>query len=297
MKARLIRRSGAALGGAALVGALLVSPAAAGATPYVAQGGGSCTVAGGTLHWGVKESFRSYISGSIANGSWETSDGAEYETPDFIWSNPTGEFDPGTGTGAVSFTGTVHFAGHDGVLDLTLANPTIEFEGDGSAALMLDAKSTDMEGETAIDEQQEWVGAVSAPDAISPADDRIELADLPVSLTNSGAGAFAGFYEADAELDPLNLVLEFDGCAGSGVAPVEQTPAQPEQTEQPVTVAAEQNIPWLPIGIGAAALLVIGLTVGMLIGGRRKSGAPETQDQQPASDASPESVEKLFRDQ
>ena len=291
MISRPVSRIGGALLGASIAVALAAVPTAASAAPHVAQEtAAGCEVSGGTLSWGLKESFRSYISGSIANGTWETSEGAEYETPNFQWGGASGNIDPETGTGAVSFTGTVHFTGHDGVLDLTLANPTIEFEGDGKAALLLDAKSTDMEGELAVDEQQEWVGDLTVESEVVPSDDALELADMPAELTNSGAGAFAGFYEAGVELDPVSVNLEFSGCDASAApasTPAEPSAEQDDAETQPV-MAPAQGIPWLPIGIGGVALLVIGFTVGMLVGGRKpkqrataateKTAAPEKEE-------------------
>ncbi|MGO3032767.1 MAG: HtaA domain-containing protein, partial [Microbacterium gubbeenense] len=130
MKTRNIIGTGVVLAAAMLV------PATAASAQTTADAE-ACVVTDGTFSWGVKESFRSYISGTIANGSWEALDGATYETPNFEWTGATGSYDPATGTGSVSFPGTVHFTGHDGVLDLTLGNPTIEFEGE-TAALLLD---------------------------------------------------------------------------------------------------------------------------------------------------------------
>lgn len=277
MSSRRVSRIGALAAASALAGSvLLIAPAAAVAQPS----GSACEVTGSTLNWGVKESFRAYISGSIANGAWETSDGAAYETPEFVWTNGTGTFDPETGTGSVSFPGTVHFTGHDGVLDLTLANPTVEFETGGAAALLLDARSTDMEGEVAVDTAQEWVGEITLDGDLVPADGVLALADQPTTLTNSGAAAFAGFYEAGVELDPLSVTLEFDGC-DTGAAAISDEPAP----EQPVAVAPvaeeETDISWLPIIVGGVALIVIGLTAGLLIGGRRP---------RPAADSAPDSA-------
>ena len=289
MKSRSGLRVGGALLTASLAAAVLAAPTAAAAAPLAAQEqSASCAVTGGTLDWGVKESFRSYISGSIANGSWETSDGAEYETPNFRWSDATGSIDPATGTGTISFTGTVHFTGHDGVLDLTLANPTIEFEGEGRAALLLDAKSTDMEGEVAVDTAQEWVGDVAVEGALAPADDVLDVADLPTTLTNSGAQAFAGFYESGEALDPLTVSLQFDGCDSTAAAPV-QTAAtpDPEATDTEATVLPAPQVPWLPLVIGGVALLVIGFTVGMLVGGRRPKAAPTAPTAQDGAAAAP----------
>lgn len=268
MNVRTARRTAASAGGILLAAGILLAPTAALAAPE--EGTGACTVTGGTLSWGVKESFRSYISGSIANGSWEPSEGATYETPEFQWGGATGEIDPETGSGTVSFTGIVHFTGHGGVLDLTLANPTIEFEGDGKAALMLDTRSTDAQGEVSIDTAQEWVGEVTAPAELAPSDSQLQLDAMTTVLTNSGAKAFAGFYEGGVELDPVTVALEFESCEASAAAPEEPTaPAEPVETAEPEQVA-EQGVPWLPIIIGGVAILVIGVTGGMLIAGRGK---------------------------
>lgn len=270
MNSTLVSRIGALAAASALAGsALLVAPTAASAqTPDAA-----CEVTGSTLSWGVKESFRAYISGSIANGSWETSDGADYETPEFVWTDGTGTFDPETGTGSVSFTGTVHFTGHDGVLDLTLANPTVEFESGGSAALLLDARSTDMEGEVAVDTAQEWVGDIALDGDLVPSDGVLDLVEQPTTLTNSGAAAFAGFYEAGVELDPLSVTLGLDDC-DTAAAAVADEPVQEEPVAAAPVAEAEADIPWLPIAVGGVALIVIGLTAGLLIGGRRPRSAP-----------------------
>jgi hypothetical protein len=240
-----------------------------------------CRVTDGTLSWGVKESFRSYISGTIANGSWDTADGATYESPEFQWSGATGTFDPESGTGSVSFEGQVHFTGHDGVLDLSLAQPTIEFEGD-TAALLLDARSNDMEGEVAVDATQEWVGDVTLPADLQAADGALSASGAATTLTNAGVAAFAGFYEAGDELDPLSFSLTLADCDTTEAATVEAATVEEVEpvtttapvadevaTIQPVSVPAD--IPWAAIGVGGVALLVIGFTGGILAGGRRSS--------------------------
>ncbi len=271
-------------------------PLAASAAPAlwpVSNGGelsAACTVTEGTLTWGLKESFRSYISGTIANGSWETSDGASYETPVFIWSEATGQVDLSTGTGTVNFKGSISFTGHDGILDLTLSNPTIELEGDGTGALLLDARSTDVQGEVVVDSEQVWFGEITIASGPVSDSDRWELLALPTKLTNSGSQAFAEFYEADAELDPIDLVLQLDGCEGVGASgsvgpgtdgrssdrgaadrglPTDQSSAAGRGW--PVQNQPDQgrDVPWIPIGIGFVALVVIGVTVVMLVGGKK----------------------------
>jgi len=270
--------------GALLILASTIAPVGAQAQTAAATG---CTVTDGTLSWGVKESFRSYISGTIANGSWDTSNGASYETPQFQWGGATGTFDPSSGTGSVSFDGQVHFTGHDGLLDLSLAQPTVEFEG-ATAALLLDARSTDMEGEVAVDAAQEWVGDVTLPGGLQLADGALVVTDAATTLTNAGVTAFAGFYEAGDELDALSLSLSLADCADPEAANApEEAPAEtaapaaapaaesaaPAAAEAAAvqTVSVPADIPWAAIGVGGVALLVIGFTGGILAGGRRSA--------------------------
>ena len=244
---------------------------------------------GGTLDWGVKERFRAYISSTIANGEWEASDGASYETPSFTFSGATGEVDAETGEGSVSFDGTVVFTGHDGVLNLTLANPTVEFAADGSGRLLLDTRSNNAEGELVVDESQASVGRIAALSGIASSETAREvvIADAAVALTAEGAEAFAGFYPTGEALDPLNLTLEVGPCAGtagagdpgagagdegSGDAGTDGTPeatAAPESGEP----QAGSDIPWLPIGLGGAALVVIAIAGTLLVTGRKKPTA------------------------
>lgn len=234
----------------------------------------TCTVTGGTLSWGVKEGFRSYISGSIANGSWEVADGATYETPLFGWSNPSGSIDATTGEGSVSFTGSVHFSGHDGVLNLLIANPTIVLGGDGTAQLLLDTKSNNAQGELVVDEQQAYIGKIEKVGAADLSSGVFSLANAPAVLTADGAAAFGGFYASGDELDPLTMSLQLGPCEGTAGVP---TP--PETSDKVEAVAndpgaAKTGIPWLPIAIGGVALVVIGVTAGMLIAGRKKGTVP-----------------------
>ena len=234
----------------------------------------------GTFTWGVKETFRAYISGTIANGSWSESDGASYETPSFRWGSGTGSIDPETGTGTVSFTGRIHFTGHDGVLDLTFANPTLEFEGDGKASLLLDSRSTNAQGEVVVDTQQEWVGDVEVKDGLPVSGGKIVVEGLPTTLTNSGAKAFAGFYQPDIPLDPIGYELTVPDCGDAAGGSAQPESGKPSAAADDAGAAPAQQagneVPWLPIGIGGAALLVIGLTGGILIGGARRARTAPT---------------------
>ncbi len=258
----------------ALAGSALLAPSAANAAPILAEDtlSSSCTLTGGSLSWGVKESFRSYISGSIASGSWEVADGAGYETPSFSWTNPVGEVDAVTGQGIVSFTGSIHFTGHDGALDMILANPSIALSGDGTAQLLLDTKSQRATGEIAIDETQAYIGKIEGIGQTDPASGAIAFESAPAVLTSDGATAFGDYYSSGDELDPLTLSVQLGPCEGTPAQVVEE-PTEAEAIAAPVEAPAQQSFPWLPVIVGGIAVLVIGVTGGMLFAGRKKAPA------------------------
>jgi len=236
------------------------------ATPAAAaDGDANCQVTGGTLTWGVKEAFRSYISGAIANGEWTVSDGASYETPEFSFGEPSGEIDANTGEGSVSFVGTVNFTGHDGVLNLTLANPTIEFVGDGSARLRLDTTSNNAEGKVAIDETQASVGKLNSIGELDPASGSVTVSGAPAILTADGAAAFSGYYSTGEDLDPISLQLELGSCVSDGSAA-----ANDDETHVIAPAPeAENDVPWLPIIIGGVAVVIIVVAGVLLVVGRK----------------------------
>ena len=167
-----------------------------------------CTVDDATMTWGFKESFRSYISGTIANGEWTVSDGATYETPYFGFSGGTGSLDGGVGT--VSFGGSIEFTGHGGILDTIVSNPQIVFDGSDTATLLLDVSGTTQEGEPVDLDAVEF--ATVKLDALEQ-DDAIVLTEAATTLTADGAAAF-GTYEAGEALDPIAATIPVaSGCA------------------------------------------------------------------------------------
>ena len=158
----------------------------------------TCTVDGATIDWGFKESFRSYISGTIANGQWTVADGATYATPDFGFSGGTGTLEAGTGT--IAFPGSIEFTGHGGILDTIVANPQLRFDGSDSGMLLLDVSGMTQEG-LPIDEKAVEFAVVDLRSATTT-NGTYDLAAAPVTLTSAGAKAF-GTYDAGTALDPI----------------------------------------------------------------------------------------------
>ena len=231
-----------------------IAPAAA--TTTAADG---CVVESGDLTWGFKESFRSYISGSIANGEWKVADGATYETPNFAWTGATGAYDAATASGLVSFVGSVTFTGHGGVLNTTIANPQIRFDNESTATVLLDVTGTTQEG-AAIDQQDVEFATVDLTGAVTNADGVVTITDAPAELTANGSAAF-GTYEPGEALDPITLSFTTADCAA---APV-QEPAAVDV--EPASSTSDLTWLWIVLGV----LLVLAIIAVVVIVARRRT--------------------------
>lgn len=170
------------------------------------QGASDGTIKSANLGWGVRDSFRNYVRGGIANGSWELN-GASYSSDAFSWSNGTGTFKGGKGS--ISFSGSVRFTGHHGILDTTIANPRLEINGN-SGTLYATMNSNDPSGKaTNYGEvallKVDLSGLQSSADAVS-------VNGAATTLTAEGAKAFAGFYDAGKDMAPLSFSATINGA-------------------------------------------------------------------------------------
>lgn len=170
------------------------------------QGASDGTIKSANLGWGVRDSFRNYVRGGIANGSWELN-GTSYSSDAFNWSNGTGTFK--NGKGSISFSGSVRFTGHHGILDTTIANPRLEINGN-SGTLYATMTSNDPSGKaTSYGEvallKVDLSGLQSSADAVS-------VNGAATTLTAEGAKAFAGFYEAGKDMAPLSFSAAINGA-------------------------------------------------------------------------------------
>lgn len=168
---------------------------------------GTDTAASGSLIWGVKESFRTYVTGTIASGAIELDDVAENATGEFVWSNGTGSYDSDAQIGELALTGSVHFTGHSGQLDVTLANPRIEITSETTATLYVDVTSKAFGSSPAVNETGVAFATLSLSSPVT-SDEEISWVDAGATLTADGAAAFAGFYQEGQALDPVTFTLD-----------------------------------------------------------------------------------------
>ncbi|MFD5553147.1 HtaA domain-containing protein [Streptomyces sp. NPDC127068] len=228
-----VTRTVAATAGAALMGVLLLPASTAHAQER--------TVNGGRLDWGLKSSFQRYVTGPIAKGNFTLQGGAAtVGGSQFRFHSANGTYDPDTGTFRAGFTGGVRFTGHqkpsgEPQLDLTISRPTVRISG-GSGTLHADVVSKELKTGKVSNLSQVPMASLN----LSGVDMRgggspIALTNIPTTLTAQGAKAFAGYYTAGTELDPLSLSVDVK-------APARQQPAEkPSKSAEPRAKDDEQK--------------------------------------------------------
>jgi hypothetical protein len=239
-----------ALGALALAASTVVfaAPASAASEP--------CTIIGATLDWGFKESFRAYIDGSIANGEWTTAGGASYATPTFTWSDGTVVIDPEARTIEATFTGSVRFTGHDGLLDTTIADPVVQVAAGtstgGTGTIFLDVSGPTMEGDPIEVDDAPFVSGGVAAGSLDVHDPQTVLLVAP-ALTEEGATAFPNYEVGAAFDDALLTIPTTDDC------------------RIPTSQGDSTGI-WVATGLAAAGVLaILGATLVIL---RRRKQVP-----------------------
>jgi len=174
----------------------------------------SCEVQQAVITWGFKESFRSYVSGAIALGTWSTSGDVSYETPVFSFTTDTGSVAPDRSAGELLFEGELRFTAHGGILDTALQNPRFVLVGEREAALFFDVSGETMGGLAVQDSAVDFVRVTwRAPNETLDLQAGVwSVTNAQVVLTSLGANAF-GTYLSGEVFDPMNLSIRVSpGC-------------------------------------------------------------------------------------
>ncbi len=202
-------------------------------------------ITSGTLSWGVRTSFTSYIRGNIAKGGWDLS-GVNWDGSDFNFPVSGGVYNTNARTGTIYYSGSVHFHGHNGILDLTMSNPAIEINGN-SGSLYLTVRGSDTSGNK-FDLGRVHFANISF-NGVYAANGTLSFDGASVTLSGSGAQAFAGFYNAGESLNAMS----------SSTTMVPATACDPLTGELIEYNAFGENI-------GAAGLASTGAEAGALAG-------------------------------
>ncbi|WP_335931938.1 HtaA domain-containing protein [Streptomyces sp. PTD5-9] len=168
----------------------------------------------GTLDWGVKKSFRTYVTGPIAHGKVETTGGARASADGYRFPDATGHVDTEKQTLNAGFDGKVRFLGHqeDGSYTLDLSLTKLRIQANGTkGTLIADVSSKDRETKKVSEYSGLAVADLKLPKGgFAAKDGVVNLSAVPATLTADGTKAFGGMYRAGEELDPLTVAVALD---------------------------------------------------------------------------------------
>ncbi|MHA7961859.1 HtaA domain-containing protein [Streptomyces sp. L500] len=230
------------------------------------------------VDWGVRRTFREYVTGSIAQGTWKLADGAQDGGALFRFPHGKGTYDAGSLDAA--FAGTLRFTGKH--LDLTLGGVTVAVK-DGRGTL-----SADVTDVTDVTDMADVTGGGRAAakrvplvtfDAsrIEEKDGLAAVAEAPAKLTAEGARAFGGMYQEGTDMDPVSLAVPLDAKAALpplpdlGTAPGDSSPSPAEpRTKSAASSAASGSASFPVVPVAAAAAVVVAAAVATFLVTRRR---------------------------
>ena len=212
MTAHPARTRRAAAGIAVLLASLVASLLAVAATP---AGAAPVAATGGSITWGLKSSFRSYIVSPGAAGSVVASEGATQAASNGVFTFPADTGSRDGSAAAIDTRGQVRFEGHDGVLDVAISDIRVDIQGT-TGSLVVDAVSRQYApGATTPGTSVAYDDVVFADldlSAVTPTSSSTSYlaASIPATLTSAGVPILAGFYAAGTALDPVTVSLALE---------------------------------------------------------------------------------------
>ncbi|WP_431980268.1 HtaA domain-containing protein [Streptomyces qinglanensis] len=221
---------------------------------------------GAAVDWGVRRTFREYVTGSVAKGRWKLGDGARDGGALFRFTAGKGSYDPDEGTLDADFRGAVGFTGKRLALRLSAVSVRI---ADGRGTLRADVTR---DGRTTRD--QPLVTFPAARSALRPEGGLMRLTEVRTELTSQGAEAFEGMYAEGTRMDPVSLAVPLDEDAELPALPdlgSSPTAAPGSRTKQHGTSAtASSDASSLPVVAGGAAVAVLLAAGGAFLAHRRR---------------------------
>ncbi|MFI0943718.1 HtaA domain-containing protein [Streptomyces sp. NPDC021020] len=249
------------------------------------------SIADGAVDWGVRRTFREYVTGDIAQGSWQLAGGAKEGGALFRFGSGKGTYDAARHTLDASFSGSVRFLGmrgQDGAygLDLTLHQVRVTVAG-GKGTLYANGQPF-----------------VTFPAAPVVKGGLVTVDEAAATLTAQGAAAFGGLYAAGTAMDPVTLSVALDpgvalpalpdiGSDAPTTAPAATTTPPPSRSPQPVASSGGDGggggtSAGLIAGVAAAVAAVAALAAALLVRtARRRRTAADPDDTDPSAPNSP----------
>ncbi|MFG3303599.1 HtaA domain-containing protein [Streptomyces wuyuanensis] len=227
------------------------------------------TIRDAAVDWGVRRTFREYVTGPVANGRWTLTGGARDGGALFRFSRGKGTYDPKKQTLDARFAGAVRFTGAR--LDLTLGGFAVTVKG-GGGTLLADV--------TGGGRTEKAVPLVTFPvKDLAPKAGLAAVTEAPATLTAKGAGALGGMYRAGTAMDPVSLAVAVSAGArlpalpdlGSAPSPTATASAAPEPR---AAEAAANGGTSVAVRAVAAGVLIAAVAAAALYAARRRRATP-----------------------
>lgn len=195
----------------------------------------------GYLSWSIDNEFRSYVTGTIANGSVSVSGGSTSSNGRYNFGQSGGDYNFTSLVGTADYSGAVRFLGHSGSLDLTFSNPSVVVHSASSGTLYL-----------TVNGSRVAFGTVHLAAAGRSSSGGAQLyTNAPVTLSSAGASVFNGFYNAGRTLAPISFVVGKSGAAPSGATGRIAAASAPKVFTPPATPPARTGIVLSPSAVSA----------------------------------------------
>ncbi|WP_167052452.1 HtaA domain-containing protein [Salinibacterium sp. ZJ77] len=195
------------------VAGISVAPTAAHAAPESATAG--------SLDWGFKESWRSYLaSGGVApvpSAGATYTDASNPAASRYTWTPGTATFDPAARSGSAQFTGAVQFLHPGHGIDVTLSNPRVTFSG-GTGQLYYNLGAGEVLG-AEIDSVSVSAPTISGTTAtVEVSASNLKFTDNNSAITYSSATtpgpdgfSFTLSYTVESQAEPTTVTLSLPG--------------------------------------------------------------------------------------
>ncbi|WP_367430904.1 HtaA domain-containing protein [Streptomyces celluloflavus] len=241
--------------------------------------GGDGAIVDAALDWGVRRTFREYVTGAIARGRWQLTDGAQDGGALFRFPRGKGSYDAAGHTLDAAFTGTLRFTGTH--LDLALNAVTVTVR-DGRGTLTADVTTGGADGADGKRVARKTPLATFEAGQLKPADGLIAVKEAPAKLTEEGAKAFGGIYPAGTAMDPVSLSVAVKegvrlpalpdlGTDPTAAATPKQREAEPTAASSPATSATSSAA--LPLSLAGGAVLIAAAAAFLVLRARRRRAA------------------------
>lgn len=193
------------------------------------------------LDWGVRDTWRDFVSGDIANGGWDVDGSAEDGGAVFRFietdaRSTDDDFNPLDIE--LAFTGEVTFWGTD--IDLTLADPH----------LVIDEEHGEI---TALINDERLTLATFTPEWTEN-DGQLLLAESPTELTDEAVDSFHGFYQDGDSMAPLSVTVPME--PGANAPDLPDLGSEPDIDNTAKTESNPGNF-WLVIAAATALTVII----------------------------------------